>query len=302
MKAILLTDYGDADMLQLREIPDPEPGPVEIAVRLAASSVNPIDWKLRGGAARARMPLQFPAILGRDASGTVIAAGPGATRFAVGARVLGNLPKTYAEIAAAPEEAWAELPPGLDLVEAAALPLVVLTGAQLVEDAAEARAGQTVLVTGATGSVGRAAVFCAKQRGARVLAGVRAKHRAEAATLGADAVVVLDDDAELAALPALDALADTVGGPTTQKLLPKVKPGGRIGSVVGEPAGAKERGLTVHAFLAHPDSKRLGELARAVAEKKLVIPIAARFPLAQAGEAQKLAERGGTGGKVLLVV
>jgi NADPH:quinone reductase-like Zn-dependent oxidoreductase len=156
------------------------------------------------------------------------------------------------------------------------------------------------LITGATGGVGRVAVFAAKERGAKVYAGVRSKRKAEAAKLGAAAVFALDDEGDLARLPTLDAIGDTVGGATIQKLLAKVKPGGRIGSVVGEPAGAKERGLIVHAFLAHPDSKRLGDLGRAVVAGKLVIPIAARFPLVEAAKAQKLAESG-AGGKVLLI-
>jgi NADPH:quinone reductase-like Zn-dependent oxidoreductase len=147
--------------------------------------------------------------------------------------------------------------------------------------------------------VGRTAVFAAKALGAKVYAGVRAKQRAEAAKLGADVVVALDDPGDVEKLPALDAIADTVGGETTQKLLGKLKAGGAIGSAVGEPAGAKERGFEVHAFLTHSDPKRLAELAQAVADGKLVIPIARRFPLAQAAEAQKVAEAH-VGGKVLL--
>lgn len=300
MKAVVLTAYGDVDRYEVRDLPEPVPGPGEIAVRVAAASINPIDWKLRSGAYQAFMPLELPAVLGRDASGTVSALGPDVTRFSVGARVMGLVQRTYAEVVVGKADAWAELPEGLDLVDAAALPLVVLTGAQLVEDAVNIREGESLLVTGATGSVGRAAVFVAKQRGAKVFAGVRDKHRAEAATLGVAAVVVLDDEGELARLPALDALADTVGGPTTQKLLAKLKPAGRIGSVVGEPAGAKERGLSVRTFLAHPDSRRLAELGRAVAAGKLLIPIARRFPLVQTAQAQKLAENG-AGGKVLII-
>jgi NADPH:quinone reductase-like Zn-dependent oxidoreductase len=300
MKAVVLTEYGDVDRLELRTLPDPVPGPNEILVRVAAASINPIDWKQRSGAGKAVMPLKLPAVLGRDASGTVLALGPGVTRFAVGARVMGLVQGAYAEKVVAAVDAWAPVPVGLDLVDAAALPLVVLTGAQLVEDAVNIRAGESLLVTGATGSVGRVAVFVANQRGAKVYAGARAKHWVEAATLDAAAVIALDDEGDLADLPPLDAIADTVGGAVTQKLLPKVKPGGRIGSVVGEPAGAKERGLLVHAFLAHADSKRLGELGRAVAAGELLIPIAKRFPLADAGKAQKLAEHG-AGGKVLLI-
>ncbi|HEY6477317.1 MAG TPA: zinc-binding dehydrogenase, partial [Polyangia bacterium] len=126
------------------------------------------------------------------------------------------------------------------------------------------------------------------------------KHRAEAAKLGADVVVAIDDDGETARLPELDGIADTVGGETTQKLLGKLKPGGKIGSVLGEPSGAKERGFVVKAFLTHSDPKRLRELAQAVADGELVIPIAKRFPLAEAAAAHALAEEH-VDGKVLLV-
>jgi NADPH:quinone reductase-like Zn-dependent oxidoreductase len=299
MKAIVLPEYGPPSALVLRDIAEPTPGPGEIEVRVAAAGVNPIDWKLRSGAYHAYMPLELPAVLGRDVSGEVVAVGPGVTDFAVGARVLGFVTRGYAELVVAPAGNFAEVPPGLDLIDAAALPLVLLTGAQLVEDAASVKAGDTVLVTGATGGVGRSAVFCALARGATVYAGVRGKHEVEAAKLGVHGVVALDDDRQLETLPALDVLADTVGGATTQKLLGKLKPGARIGTVVGEPAGAKERGFVVSGFLAHPDSKRLGALVAEVAAGRLVIPIAKRFPFADVAKAHELAEKGGVG-KVLL--
>jgi NADPH:quinone reductase-like Zn-dependent oxidoreductase len=300
VKAVVLTDYGDADKLELREVPDPKPGPGEVLVRVAAASLNPIDWKLRSGAFRAYMPLELPAVLGYDASGEVLEVGAGVTGLARGDRVLGLARHTHAELAVAAADAWARVPPGLDLTDAAALPLVVLTGAQLLEVAVNPRRGQTVLVTGALGGVGRTAVFAARQRGVKVLAGVRSRQKAEAAGIGADGVVALDDDAAVSALPALDGLADAVGGPTTGRLLPKVRPGGVVGSAVGEPPGAKERGLEVHAMYTHPDAKRLAELAGAVVRGELAIPIARRFPLAQARDAHRLAEGGGVG-KVLLV-
>jgi NADPH:quinone reductase-like Zn-dependent oxidoreductase len=300
MKAVVLPAYGEATRLTIRDVPAPTPGPGEVLVRVAAASVNPIDWKLRSGAYHQYMPLELPAILGRDVSGTVEALGPGVTSLQIGARVLGFVDHGYAELAVGPATSFAALPAHLDLVDAGALPLVLLTGAQLVEEALAVREGETVLVTGATGSVGRVAAFVARAHGAKVIAGVRAAHAAEAAKLGAHAVVALDDDAQLAALPPLDALADTVGGPTTQKLLGKLKAGGRVGSVVGEPAGAKERGFVVRAFLAHPDAKRLGQLAADVAARKLVVPIASRLPFAEAARAHALAEKGG-GGKILLL-
>jgi NADPH:quinone reductase-like Zn-dependent oxidoreductase len=298
MRAVLLTGYGGVDKLELREVPEPSAGPGELKVRVAASSVNPIDWKLRSGSYRRYSPLELPTILGRDASGEVVAAGQGAGRFRVGAKVLGFVRRAYAEYVVDREDAWAGLPAGLDLIDAAALPLVVLTGTQLIEEAVRPRPAEVVLVTGAVGSVGRAAVFAARSRGAEVVAGVRARQREEARKLDVD-VVALDDEAEVARLPRLDAIADTVGGDTLQKLIGKVKPGGTVGSVLGEPAGAKERGLAVRALLVHPDSGQLAALAQAAAAGKLTIPIAKRMPLTDIREAHALAERG-AGGKIVL--
>jgi NADPH:quinone reductase-like Zn-dependent oxidoreductase len=300
MKAVVLTAYGDVDKLEVREMPDPRSGAGSIVVRIAGAGINPVDWKMRSGQAKARFPVEFPGILGRDAAGRVVEVGKGVTAFAVGDRVLGLVTGAYAELVAAPVDAWARVPAGLDLAEAGALPLVLLTGVQLI-DAIRPMEGDTVLVTGAAGSVGRAAVFAAKERGARVWAGVRASQRAEGATVGADAVAVLDDDAEIAKLPVFDAIGDTVGGDVIARLFGKMKSGGVLGSTVGEPAGAKERGVVVRAFMAHPDSTMLAKYAAAVAERKLVIPIAKKLPLASAAEGQKLAEKGHLGGKVLLL-
>jgi NADPH:quinone reductase-like Zn-dependent oxidoreductase len=301
MKAVVLTAYGDVDKLELRDVPDPHAGPNGLVVRMAGAGINPIDWKMRSGAAKGRYPVDFPGILGRDASGVVVEVGEGVSSFTVGDRVLGLVHGAYAELVAAPVDAWAKIPEGLDLVDAGALPLVLLTGAQLAEDGIGATRGEVVLVTGATGGVGRAAVYGAKARGATVWAGVRASQRAEAATLGPEGVVALDDDTEIAHLPLLDAVADTVGGEVIQKLYGKIRAGGTIGSVLGEPPGAKERGFVVHAFMAHPDAATLVRYAAAVASGLLVIPIAKRLPLAQAAKAQDFAEKRHPPGKVLLL-
>jgi NADPH:quinone reductase-like Zn-dependent oxidoreductase len=300
MRAIVLTGYGDVDKLEVREVPEPSVAPGEVKVRVTASSVNPVDWKLRSGVYRQTRPLQFPVILGRDASGEVVAVGTGVRSIRVGEKVLGLVTRAYAEYVVDKEETWAEMPASMDAVDAGALPLVTLTGTQLIEQAVRPRSGEIVLVTGAVGSVGRCAVFAARSLGARVLAGVRGSQQEEAAKLNVE-VVALDDDSAVARLPELDSIADTVGGQTIQKLLAKVKVGGVIGSVLGEPPGAKERGLVVRAYGVHPDGSRLAELARAVTEGKLVIPIVKKFPLAQIREAQTLAETG-PGGKVVLLV
>jgi NADPH:quinone reductase-like Zn-dependent oxidoreductase len=301
MKAIVLTEFGGPEKLVLREQPEPKPDTGQVKVRVVSAGINPVDWKIRTGVAKAMLPRGLPAILGRDAAGEVVEVGPGVTAFKPGDRVLGNVPESYAEFVVAPAEAWAKLPAGLDVKDAGALPLVLLTGDQLIDATfGKDGSGLTVLITGAVGAVGRAAVWIAKRRGAKVLAGVRRKQLDQAKQLGADGVVALDDDAALAELSPLDRIADTVGGETLTKLLPKLKSGGVIGSVVGESPAAKSRGITVHAFHAHPDGKRLAELALAVASGELVIPIAKRFPLADAAAAQALAEGGGVA-KVLLM-
>ncbi|MGD0678208.1 MAG: NADP-dependent oxidoreductase [Polyangiaceae bacterium] len=301
MKAVILTAYGDVDKLELRELPNPHAASGAIVVRMAGASINPVDWKMRSGQAKERFPVEFPAILGRDASGEVVEVGAGVTAFAVGDHVLGVVRGGYAELVAAPAEAWAKTPTGLDVAEAGALPLVLLTGAQLIEEAVRPAEGSAVLVTGAAGNVGRVAVFAAKRRGAKVWAGVRASQRGEAAELGAVGVVALDDDADLAKLPMVDAIADTVGGDAITKLYDKLRPGGVLATIVGEPKGAKERGIVVRAFMSHPDSAMLATYATAVAERKLVIPIAKKMPLAAAREAHAFAERAHPEGKVLLL-
>ena len=302
MQAIVLSEYGDPNHLELRDRPEPEPGAGQIKVRVASASLNPVDWKQRSGALQQLMPLELPAILGRDAAGEVVRVGAGVTEFKEGDQVLGLVKGGYAQFVVADAGAWAKIPEGLAARDAGALPLVLLTGDQLVQAALgpTAGAGLTVLVTGALGEVGRVAVWGIQQRGARVIAGVRSRQIDEAKSLNVDAVVALDDDAAIAALPELDCVADTVGGDTIAKLIPKIKANGTIGSVVGEPKGAKERGLMVSALLAHPDSERLAKLAAAVAAGSLKIPIAKRFPLAEAPAAHALAERGGIG-KVLLM-
>jgi NADPH:quinone reductase-like Zn-dependent oxidoreductase len=301
MKAAVLIGFGGVEQLELREVPEPTTGPGQVKVRVVATSINPIDWKLREGERRPGKTLALPAILGRDAAGEVVEVGPGVTRFRVGARVAGLVWGGYAECVVAQEEAWAEVPASMNLVDAAAVPLVALTGAELIDEGARPRAGDTVLVTGALGSVGRSAVHTAKVRGAKVWAGVRSSQKSAAAALGAEGVVVLDDDHDggQAPTPRWDAIADTVGGAAIQRLLDQVRRGGSVGTVVGEPPGARERGLEVRHVWAHPDPERLSALLRAVAEGTFVIPIARRLSLAQIREAQQLAQKG-AGGKVIV--
>lgn len=301
MKAVLLTNYGAVDNLKLSEVPEPETGAGELKVRVAAGSINPVDSKLRRGDLRAWMPLDLPAIIGRDVAGEVIDIGADVAGFEVGDRVLGLVSQAYAEVVVAPAECFAKMPPELEMTEAAALPLVSLTGAQLVEETLMPKAEELVLVTGAVGNVGRVAVYALKQRGARVIAGVRSSQKLAAEALDAESIVALDDPEELARLPEVDAIADTVGGDLIEGLLQKLKVGGVLATTLGKPDGARARGVEVRTMLVHPDSRRLGELAQLYARGHFELPIEQRFDLSEVRQAHQASERHGSG-KVLLVM
>jgi NADPH:quinone reductase-like Zn-dependent oxidoreductase len=301
MKAVLLYAYGGPEQLRYEETDVPQYGDDEVLVRVKATSINPIDFKLRSGAAKARMPIELPAILGRDLSGEVVEAGKSVTGFPKGMRVMALTNRTYAEYTVAKAGVLAPIPDVLTFEQAAALPLVTLTGAQLIERAVKLTQGQAVLVTGALGNVGRTAIHVARKCGARVLAGVRSTEKQDAAKLNADGIVAIDSEEEIGRLHDLDAIADTVGGSTIQRLLKTIRKGGVVGSVLGPPEGADKYDIRVEAFMAQPDASRMHKLAEDVARQEFSIPIARTMKLQDIQEAQRLAEKGGLGGKIVLI-
>jgi NADPH:quinone reductase-like Zn-dependent oxidoreductase len=300
MKAIVVHQYGGPEVLKFEEYPDPVPGPGEVLVRVAAAGVNPIDYKRRAGLTKDFYPLQFPGLIGVDMSGTVVKVGPEVEAFTAGNKVFAMADNTYAELCVVKADVLSDIPEGLDLIEAAALPLVTVTGNQLLSGT-EIKAGQTVLVAGAAGNVGRSAVYTAKSRGAKVIAGVLKRQIGDAKTVGADQFVATDDDSAIANLPPLDAVADTVGGKTAEKLIAKVKPGGIYSSVVAAPQNAAQYPSVKVVFVFSKfDRNTLEFMAEAVRDGKLLIPIGKRLPLSEAAEAHALAEKGSVG-KILLV-
>ena len=300
MKAIVVHEYGAPEVLKFEDYPDPVPGAGDVLVRVAASSVNPIDYKRRAGLTKDFYPLKFPGLIGVDIAGTVIKTGPGVDGFSRGDQVFAMADNTYAELCVVKAAALAKIPKGLDVIQAAALPLATTTGNQLLS-ATGIKAGQTVMVVGAAGNVGRSAVFTAKARGATVIAGVLKRQMDLAKSVGADQIVATDDDTAIANLAPLDAIADTVGGRTAQKLIANVRPGGVYASVVDLPQNAAEHPSVkvVHVFSKF-DRKTLEFMAEAVRDGKLVIPISQKLPLSEAAKAQAEAEKG-TAGKILLV-
>ena len=301
MKAVVLHEYGGPDKLKYEEWDDPQAGDGQILIRVAAAGINPIDWKIRSGAMKTFMPLELPAILGYDYSGVVRSVGKGVEDFAEGDKVFGRAGRTYAELLLADLAGLSKLPEGLDHIEAAALPVVLNTGEQLIVQAGKLQRGQTVIITGALGSVGRTAVWVAKKLGAHVIAGVRGSQKKAAEELGADTFLALDSRQEMDSLGSVDVVADTIGGNVGDALMAKVKPGGTFASVVGPPPNAKlYPAIKVEAFGSHPDAASMRSLAEDIANGKFKILVDRTIPLADAAKAHAEAERGGIGKVILL--
>src|SRR5580698_5577958 len=155
MRAVVLHEYGGPEKLRFEDnVPEPQISGGTVLISAAAASVNPIDWKVRSGKRQKDIPLSLPAILGRDVSGVVRAVGANVKHFKPGDRVMALSNRTYAELVAVDDSDVTHVPDGVNLTDAAAIPLVALTGDQLVRVATNVQKGQVVLVTGALGSVG----------------------------------------------------------------------------------------------------------------------------------------------------
>jgi len=248
------------------------------------------------------IPLELPAILGFDYSGVVRAVGKGVEGYAPGDKVFGRAGKTYAELLLGDLAGMSKLPEGLDHIESAALPVALNTGQQLITEAGKVQSGQTVVITGALGSVGRTAVWVAKKLGAHVIAGVRGSQKKAAEELGADALLALDSDRDMDSLGFVEVVADTVGGKVSEALIAKVKPGGTYASVVGPPANAKlHPTVKIEAFSSHPDGASMRSLAEDIVKGNFRIPVEHIIPLSDAAKAHAAGEKGGTG-KILLSI
>ena len=296
-----MTAYGGPEVMKYQDMPDPTPGAGDVLVKVAGIGINPEDMLERNGDLKERFPLHFPAIIGLDVSGTVIATGDEVSDLKVGERVCAWSYHTYAELVAGKATIFAKVPDTMDLVDAAAVPLVGVTGSQLISVAGALRAGQTVLVSGAAGAVGRCAVYMAKVSDAHVIAGVLRSQLDQAESIGADETVALDDPVAFAAIPRVDVVANTLRGKAAADLLAKVKDGGTFASVTGAPAGAEDYPkVRVVPFRSQQDRAGIAFIADAVNSGKVTIPIGLREELKKAGAAQAAFTKGGIG-KVLLI-
>ena len=315
MRAMVIDQFGGRDELHRAEVPPPVPGKREVLIRVHAAGVNPVDWKIREGLLRTRMPHQFPIIPGWDVAGVIESAGPGARRFAPGDAVYAYARKpiikdgTYAEFVVVPETSVARKPANLDFAEAAAVPLAALTAWQSLFDAAGLKRGQTALIHAAAGGVGGFAVQLARWKGARVIATASAANHDYVRSLGAHRVVDYRTDDVAAAVrdfapDGVDVAYDTVGGEVQQRSAAMVRSGGVLVSILAfvDAEAVRARGVEPKYVFVAPSAPQLARLAGLIERGRLKVTLAARLPLEEAARAHEMIETGHTRGKIVLTV
>jgi NADPH:quinone reductase-like Zn-dependent oxidoreductase len=300
MDAVVIHETGDPDVLRFGEVERPQPADGEVLIRVRAASMNPVDWKYRRGLAE----VSLPAVLGIDLSGTV--AETRADGFTEGDEVFGVATTgAYAEFATASAGAIAKKPAEIGHEQAAALPVAGMTAWQALFDRGGIERGQTALIAGAAGGVGHLAVqFAKKVAGARVIGTGSSRNRDFVLGLGADEYVDYTSQDVAEAVSDVDLAFDTVGGDTTQSLVPTVREGGVLVTIANAPPeeAANARGIRATLLVMSPRSEQLSRIAELVASGQVHVEIAELLPLAEVSRAHEISESGHVRGKLVLTV
>lgn len=315
MKAIILEAFGEADQLKLKNIETPQPGPNEIQIHILYTAVNPVDWKIRLGLLKSRMPYEFPIIPGWDAAGIVSAIGKNVNSFKVGDEVFAYCRLstikwgTYAEYICIPAENAAYKPENISFAEAAAIPLAGLTAWQSLFDTAHLKEKETILIQAGAGGVGSLAIQFAKQAGAKVYTTASAANRDYVKSLGAD--VVIDYHKENVAEKikhfepqGIDVIFDTIGAQALKESYPLVKKGGRLVGIVDPPDQNLAQKLGIHAYyvFVSPNGKQLQKISDSITQGEIQPIKIQEMPLEKAAEAQEKNREGHTQGKIVLKI
>lgn len=303
MKAVVINEYGGNSVVQVTDVDCPEPGAGEVLVRVRAAGVNPVDWKIRGGAGQ-RMGMALPIRLGSEIAGTVEKLGEGASGFAAGDAVYGIVKSGgFAEYAVALAADMARKPANLDFIHAAAVPLGALTAWQAMFDLAGLASGQRLLVTNGSGGVGSLAVQIAKAKGAHVTALASGRNEAYVRSLGVDEFIDHTKQPFEQVVRGMDAVFDTVGGDTFQRAFGTLRTGGVLVTAVAFPQDEGRRhGVRVERVACKPNAGQLASIRALVEAGKLTARVATVLPLAEVRQAFDLSESGGTRGRIVLQV
>jgi NADPH:quinone reductase-like Zn-dependent oxidoreductase len=307
MQALRIHRFGGPKVLQLDDIEVPEPGQGEVRVRVAAASLNPVDYKMRRGG-YARLPESaLPVTLGRDLSGVVEAIGPHVDHVVPGEPVFAHLGwdrGAQADYAILKLGEFAPKPETLSLIDAGSLPLAAMTAWQGLFDHGGLKAGERVLIQGGSGGVGYLAVQFARAHGAEVLATASAKNLDWMRELGADTAIDYAGDVAAQA-GELDMILDLVGGETRARSWAMLRPAGRL---VSAPSGSdleaegRAHGRHGIAYIARPDADQLAIIGRMADEATLQVMVDRTFSLHEAAAAHQYLEDGHPRGKVVFEI
>jgi NADPH:quinone reductase-like Zn-dependent oxidoreductase len=306
MKAVLLTGHGGPEMLRYGDAPDPVAEPGEVVVDIYAASVNAADYKVRLGSYDSK--LKFPYILGRDFSGVVASRGTAVTDLAVGDAVLGvcdaGIEGCYAEKVAIKAAIIAKKPDLLTHAQAAAMALTSLTAIWALEDTAQLKAGETILIQGGAGGVAGFAIQLAKHIGARVVTTASASNHDYVRMLGASRVIDYNKEDFTAAAAGCDVVFDTVGGEVQLKSYAVLRPGGRLVWIAPAPAGSTPPRTDVEVLRPRVarDRAHLERMLELLEEGAVRPPAIREYPLADAAEAHRVSEGRHLQGKLVLMV
>lgn len=306
--AVVIEQYGGRDELKDAVVTLPELQEHDVLVKVNATSVNPIDWKLREGYLQQMLPWSFPIILGWDVAGIIEEVGDAVTDWKVGQAVFARPDTTrfgtYAAHTIVADHLLAKKPAAISFEEAAAVPLAGLTAYQALFTHGELQAGQRVLIHAGAGGVGMYAIQLAKHAGAYVITTASEKNHQLLRELGADEVIDYHSTDFQDVVENVDVVFDTMGGEVQANSFAVLKPEGRLISIVSEPDSslAAEKQIIAKSIWLNPDGEQLNELAGLLAEGKLKSIIGATFPLTAAGvkDAHELSESHHAIGKIVL--
>jgi NADPH:quinone reductase-like Zn-dependent oxidoreductase len=308
MKAIRIHEFGSPDVMKLEDIPVPEPGENELLIKVYATSVNPVDWKVMQGKNNERYGIELPITMGWDVSGVVEATGGNVHLFKKGDEVYCrpdiNKNGSFAAYIVVKEDIAALKPISLSHVEAASVPLAGLTAWQGLFQYGLLQAGQKVLIHGASGGVGSLAVQFAKWKGAHVTGTTSQKNIDFVKDLGADEVIDYEHQKFTALLKDIDLVFDTRGGETQKESIEVIRNGGRLITTVKPEVQdlANEKNIHLEGFMAKSVPADLKEIAGLIDDGKIKPVIAKVMGFENAAEAEKLSEEGHVRGKIVLEV
>jgi NADPH:quinone reductase-like Zn-dependent oxidoreductase len=302
MKAVRIHRFGGTEVLQLDEVETPVAADGKLLIRVKAASVNPVDYKIRQGGFPNLTEANLPMILGRDVAGVLETAGGG---FEVGDEVYAHLDWAdggYAEYVLCGPAGIAAKPSTVDMIAAAAVPLVATTAWQGLFDHGQLKAGERVLIHGGSGGVGAFAVQFARIAGAEVIATASAEEADRVAAYGAVQVIDYKTQKFEDEVHDVDLVFDLIGKDTQDRSFQTVKRGGRLISAVQEPdpVKAEATGVTAKRFMAKPDAGQLAEIAKLIDATQVQVTVVKVFSLGEASEAHRMLEKGRPHGKVVL--